>query len=191
MQALAEIEPLKSLRLEEVPRTQALYAALMKAHYDSAFRENISTVTMLNTTIGSSNYANGIAAACLAIGGPHAPLQQSMALLASDDPVGQAKQLMDHGVRVPGWGNSFIKGKPDGAWLEVDRLLSEDHPEIYSKIADVTKFLHKSGKLIFPNPSIYTAAVAIVLNLPPALSPYLFIAGRLNAWTELAGRHLA
>lgn len=189
MISLADIEPLKSLRVEEPPE-RALHAALMKAHDASARRENISTVTLLNAGIGSGNYANGIAAACLSIGGPHAPLQQSMALLMVDDPVGQAKMLMDHGLRVPGWGNSFVKGLPDEKWQEVDDLLRKHYPDLHGRIWDVTKFLHKSGKLVFPNPSIYTAACAMAFQMPPVLAPYLFIAGRLNAWTEMLGGRL-
>jgi hypothetical protein len=50
--------------------------------------------------------------------------------------------------------------------------------------------LHQSGKHLNPNPSAYTAAVAIVVGLPAPLTPYLFIAARLDSWCNLAGRIL-
>ena len=170
--------------------TDSLQLALSKAHDISARRQNMSTVAMVNAAIGSGSYANGIAAACLSVGGVHAPLAESMALLSLDDPVAKVKQLLAAGSRVPGWGNSFIKGKPDPDWLEVDRMLAADWPDLYSKIADVTKFLHKNGKQVFPNPSTYTAAVALLVGMQPKLAAYLFIAGRLRAWTEIIGGHL-
>jgi citrate synthase len=114
-----------------------------------------------------------------------------MALLSNEDAVGAAASLINAGMRVPGWGNSFIKDGPDSGWAEVDRVLLEHYLETHAKIVGVTEFLHARRKKIFPNPSIYTAATALILGLPPVLAPYLFIAGRLNAWTDLIGRNIA
>lgn len=200
MQSLVEIEPLKSLAVG-VPcfwrdellseHDQRLLNALDAAHHASVFRDNMSTTSLLNAGVGSGNYANGIAAACLSIGGPHAPLAQSMALLSAHDPRQLASQIMADGGKVPGWGNSFIKGKPDPAWTDVDEQLKLVAPKLHETIAAITDLMHESSKTVWPNPSIYTAAVAIHIGVPPSIAPYLFIAGRLNAWTELLGRHLA
>lgn len=165
----------------------ALLTLLFAAHDESARRDNASTVAMLHAGVGSGRYMNGIAAALLSIGGVHAPLAESMALLAADDPTGEAKRLMNAGFKVPGWGNSFHRGKPDPAWVPLDDLLWKLFPDYADRIAGITKMLHKAGKNVFPNPSIYTAATALIIGLSPVFAPYLFVRGRLDAWSEILG----
>jgi citrate synthase len=54
-----------------------------------------------------------------------------------------------------------------------------------TKIADVTSAIWEEGKTLFPNPSAYTAAVALHIELPSEFTPYLFVAARLSAWTGI------
>lgn len=165
-----------------------LFHALMRAHHMSAQRANISSATVVNTAVGSGNYANALAAAILTIGGKHAPLEASMRLLDSAEPLYEAESMIDCGERIPGWGNSFVKGAKDEIWLEVDEMLeATQYAEI---IGDITSVLHSKKKLIYPNPSIYTAACALQLQAPACIAPYFFIYGRLVAWSHLAFEQL-
>ena len=58
--------------------------------------------------------------------------------------------------------------------------------EFADKIDAITRYLHEKEKNIFPNPSTYTAACAIILKVPTDVAPYLLILGRLGGWSALA-----
>ena len=157
--------------VEEIELLNELHAA----HAISAFRNNASSVAVANSAAGSGNYFQAIAAALMMLGGVHGPLLQSYDLLAGKSFTGTQ----------PGWGNSFVKGEPDAAWSKVDLLLEKNWPSIYSVIYLKTKELHDLGKKIYPNPSIYTAAVAHAIKLPRDVVPILFIRSRLEAWSDI------
>lgn len=168
-------------REEELTQAeQMLVALLYTAHQKSTFRNNISTNVAINSAVGSGGYCNGIAAAILTLGGVHAPLLQGIEFLNGivETPL---KSLP--GGKVPGWGNSFIKGEKDPDWLEVDAKIKELHPQLYSRIEGVTNMLHKAGKEIYPNPGCYTAATAIILRMPAPIAPFLFVSARLEPWS--------
>lgn len=164
---------------------QMLLNALLAAHDQAARRENASSVTLRVAFAGSGSYTSALAAALNALGGPHAPLVETYELLASEAPVMAATDILMRGGRVPGWGNSFIKRVPDPLFAEVADLLKEHWPEVNITLSGITDCLWRCEKLIFPNPSAWTAAAALVLGLPAELAPFLFVAGRLSAWTEL------
>lgn len=123
-------------------------------------------------------------AAMLTLGGLHAPLLQTYDLLVQDDPLSTVNHLIEHGRRVPGWGNSLVKGRPDPLWEECALALSDASPSVHNTIADITQCLHACGKLVYPNASCLTAACAIALNLQRSVLPYLLLNGRLKAWTS-------
>ena len=152
-----------------------LVSELHAAHLVSSFRNNVSSVAVANSALGSGNYFQAIASGLLALGGLHGPLIQSYDLLSGHKFDGNQ----------PGWGNSFVKGVPDEAWIKVDSLLKEHWPVIHSKIESTTNALHSNGKLVFPNPSIYTAAVGHAIGLPREVVPILFVSSRLEAWSEI------
>jgi citrate synthase len=108
-----------------------------------------------------------------------------MRLLSDSSPVGLAVKLLDEGKRVPGWGNSFIKG-PDSTFARVDQRLREMVPLTMERVDKITAFLHECGRVLYPNPSTYTAACALALGIPERIVPYLLIMGRLEAWTALS-----
>lgn len=166
-----------------------LLTAVLAAHANSCARQNISSQTVINTAAGSGDYTKAIAGAILTIGGLHAPLRETMALLNQppSDIAASVRLCLANGWKVPGWGNSFEKGAIDQVWLEVDALI-QTSDRWYHAVNEVTEILHDSGKLIYPNPSAYTAICALEIGLPSALAPYLFIAGRLGAWTSLVGK---
>lgn len=177
MKPFWRVEPLTN-------QEQQLLDAALLAHSRSAGRGNISGQVALMASIGSGNYTASLCAAMLTTGGVHAPLVQTHNLLNGNSEV-EAKRLLDSGSKVPGWGNSFIKGKKDDLWLEVDQIICEHFHSHWMNLESVTALVHKNGKQVFPNPSAYTAITAIILKIPAGLSPWIFFAGRLNSWSGL------
>lgn len=163
-----------------------LVDALMKAHNKSCFRPNVSSETVLSTAEGSGSLTMSLAAALLTTGSKHAPIYDTIMFLSLDDPAQEVKRILEAGNKVPGWGGHFQKARPDPIWAGVDAALLDYNQSLHAKICSVTEILGKHRKHIFPNPSCYTAAVAITLQMPPALGVYLFIIGRLGGWCQLA-----
>jgi citrate synthase len=162
-------------------KQQALLTAVLEAHAASATRNSISTNVCLNVGFGSGDYCKAMAAAILSIGDAHAPLDKVMEYLS------KARSLRPTGLQtdsiIPGWGNSFVKGH-DPVWNEVRGLLSSGWPDLWQLIESTTEALHARGKPVFPNPACYTAACAIILNIPKEVAAWIFIEGRLRAWTD-------
>jgi citrate synthase len=169
---------------------RVLLDALFLAHHRSAWRENPSSVTVLNAASGSGDLSKAIAAALLTLGAKHAPLEATVRFLAEERPDLQVPVILSHKGKVPGWGGTFQKDGHDPIWMEVAQLLVNHWPLIEDKVDSVTHALLERGKHLYPNPSAYTACVALALGLPAQLAPYLFIAARLSAWTQLAAGYL-
>ena len=157
---------------------------LTLAHEASAQRQNISTFTFQNVAQGSGDYTRGLAAALLSLGGIHAPLEQTMELLRDARADATAADMVDSGLLVPGWGNSFVKGMKDPLWIHVDAALHKDFEPLWDRLESVTAVLHGMDVMIYPNPSAYTAAAALAVGLPDHLAAYLFVVGRLDGWTS-------
>jgi citrate synthase len=170
---------------------ESLLKLLFEAHRLSSFRPNISSVSVVNAAIGSGSIAKAIAAAILTLGGKHAPLEQTYLFLSLEDPAAQVQALLARGEKVPGWGGSFQKDGVDPIWEPVRLALAAQCAALSQKLDEVTAALHRQGKVIYPNPSAYTAAVALALEVPPSLSVYLFISARLDAWANIAFNELA
>lgn len=169
----------------------ALLRAVFCAHAASSQRDNVSAQTVQLAALGSGDYTKAIAAGLLTLGGIHAPLADTMRLLQNTDPTPRTREILAKGRRVPGWGSSFHKGEPDPLWTEVDEALVEHFPGMAGRISAVTQCLHDNGKVLYPNPSAYTAAAALIVRLPRNIAPYLFLAGRLDGWSQLIQRTLA
>src|SRR5512135_1273117 len=105
---------------EALTRAEAqLLAAVMEAHRRSCFRGNLSTHAALVAYGGSGDYCKAIAGALMSLGGMHAPLLFLKGPFVEEE----AERLVLSKMRVPGWGNSFVKGQKDPLWLVVDSLL--------------------------------------------------------------------
>lgn len=161
-----------------------LLDALYKAHAEVALRANPSLTALTLTASGSASYFNAIASALLTLGGLHGPLTATFDLLASEDPLGEVDARLAAGYRIPGWGNSFHKGEVEPAFRPVAKLLQEVCPELGEKIDLITKHIHGRGLNIYPNPSTYTAATAIVVGLPREAVGMLVIQARIIPWTS-------
>lgn len=155
----------------------------LDAHSQSVHRDNISTAVLRNAAVGSLSFSTAIAAALCSIGGIHAPLLQSFYFLQR--PMSEIEQHLELGHFVPGWGNSFEKQGIDPLWQPVADYIAQNFPELGQKIEGITLSLHNHGKQIYVNPSSLTAAVAIILDIPPEIVCWLFIQGRLSGWAQV------
>lgn len=162
-----------------------LLCKVKQAHYDSSFRNSLSKQCVEMAALGSGDYVKSITAGLMTLGGLHAPLAPTMEFLALHRPADLVEEIVQAKERVPGWGNSFIKGMPDASWHEVDVHIGLYWPEMYENIIAVTEALEKQGYHLFPNPACYTAATALIIKMPASISPIMFISGRLAAWSEI------
>jgi citrate synthase len=165
---------------------QALLDAVISAHHNSSMRPNCSSVGFEAAATGAGRFENAVAAAILTTGGAHAPLLQTCRALELPDDVltEQIEVAVLNGELVPGWGNSFHKGVPDPIWVPVHEILQQSFPAMAKKLDVGTRALHRMGKDVYPNPSAYTAAAALVLGIPPETAGWIFIVGRLGAWAQ-------
>lgn len=164
--------------------TTPLLEALYAAHDAVALRGNLSHQSLALSAIGSGDYFKAISAALLTLGGVHAPLWPTYQLLSTPNPVEHIQRLVGMGRKVPGWGNSFIKGEPDPDWHVCATMLEQENRDLSGKISMMTAALHALKKPIYPNPSCYTAAVAIHYQLDIDAVGELLVRGRLSAWTR-------
>ena len=167
------------------PDEQQLVDELLAGHADAARRQNISTEVMKAAYVGSGNFNQAIAAAICTLGGMHAPILQAWDVLKRENGAGI---YIGEGNKVAGWGNSFIKGKPDNTWYFVNNTLKVVNPDLAWLIDQDTKLLHELGKNIYPNAACYTAATAITIGMPKEISPVLVHYGRVLAWAEILYR---
>lgn len=166
---------------ELTPPEQRLVAALYAAHAACVHRENCSTMALIQAAGGSRSLTQSYIAALATLGEIHGPIEDAYKFLAWD---GSWKDGFILG-KISGWGNSFIKGRIDDAFLPVDQILEAQFPRSHSRLREITDALHARGNNVFPNPAAYTAAVALVLNMPRHLAPMLFVQARLEAWASV------
>lgn len=177
----------------ETPLTEEeaeLYNLVIAAHARSAQRGNPSSEAVALAAVGSNDYFKSLAAGLMTLGGLHGPIIQTAQFLAVPNIQLEASERLNHGQKIPGWGNSFIKGRRDDLWSEVDVCLKELFVDMHLRFGMVTEMLHVRGKDIYPNPSAYTAGASLLLGLPAPLSAFLLVAGRLAAWSQIAGQFL-
>jgi citrate synthase len=168
------------------PDENTLVNELFSAHQKSCFRENVSSVVFANTMAVTDDFGKSVAAAILTTGEKHAPIKQTIWFLTQPHPEEAVENMLSNNQKIPGWGGTFQKFGRDPIWKNMDRLISELHPELSKKLVAVTDVLILHGKTIYPNPSAYTACVAIAIAMPPGVASYLFIAGRLTGWAQIA-----
>ena len=155
------------------------------AHIQSAYRNNVSSNVCSTIAIASESYTNSIIGAIASLGAKHGPIEDAYDFLIGENPPEMATIIAKMGGKIPGWGNSFIKGEHDPFWLPVREALAQFYPSAANLIDMVTESLHDAGKQLYPNPACYTAMTAILVELPKTAASYLFIKSRLDAWTEI------
>jgi citrate synthase len=163
---------------------------LMSAHYRSCFRDNASSLAVANAARSSGELTKAITAGLASLGGKHAPIEGTVRLLSANDVEAEVDKYFALGQKVPGWGGTFQQDDRDPLWITVDQMIHADWPELGNRLDAITRLLHSKGKIIFPNPSAYTACAAIIMGLSPRLAPMLFLRGRMNGWYEIAAKYL-
>lgn len=168
----------------------SLFDALMKAHYQSCFRENASSMAVANAAAGSGDLTKAIAAALMTVGAKHAPLESTVRFLSLDHPEQAVSTYLAKNEKVPGWGGTFQRDTRDPIWIPVEEELRAGWPEFTKKLDEVTSALHYHDKHVYPNPSAYTACAALILGVPARMASAFFIRGRIAGWCEIAARYL-
>lgn len=131
------------------------------------------------------SYTQAIAAGLMTLGERHGPIVQTYRYLHSLKPPAEVYASLPRSGRMYGWGSSFVRRRHDPIWADVrERIMGED-TELSERIEATTVVLHNAGKFIFPNAACWSAAVAITLGMPPHVSPWLFVQGRLDAWSGI------
>lgn len=166
---------------------QRLITAVVAAHVAGTLRTNPSTVIIQQACLGNGgDYCSTIAAAILSLGGPHGPVVAVYDLLAQPDPGVEAQRMLDNGEKVPGWGNSFVKGEMDPR-LNAAMDLLKQHP-VYEKIQAVQKVM--DAKNLYPNPGCVTAAADLALGIPRESAVWLGLQARIPVWTAIFQREV-
>lgn len=167
------------------PAENALLTALWDAHQAVAMRGNASGEAFRTAYAGSGDYTKALSGALATLGAKHGPIVETVRTLDSmNEPTNVIRLCGIYGKRIPGWGNSLVKGRNDPDFLRVRDHITNMNQKLVERIDAITGALHAQGKHIYPNPSCWTAAVAITVGLPAELSPYLFIAARLPVWSR-------
>lgn len=164
------------------PEEERLTQRLYEAHAKCVYRDNCSTAALVQAAGGSRSLTQGYIAALASLGEMHGPIEGAMEVIET---VQKGEVTFSSLWKLPGWGNSFIKGRIDDAFLPVDQVLEAHFPRTHSRIREITDTLHARGKHVFPNPAAYTACVAIVLQMPRHLAPMLFVQARLEPWASV------
>ena len=160
-------------------------AAVAQAHLDAARRDNASTqFLMASYSTNGQDVLRSVTAAIGTMGGAHAPIVATYQLLQGDTE-DIARKMLAMQIRVPGYGNSFVKDSPDPIWKEAHEKLEETAPDLFEKVLAGRAALNAVGKDLHPNAAIYTAALALIMQVPMRLSPMLVVELRASAWREI------
>lgn len=157
------------------PDEDRILCALAKAHQGVALRNNASAQAFRTSFAASGQYTNAVIGALSTLGWPHGPVAEAMRYLKDPSPENMVRG------KYPGWGNAFIRGRHDPAFLPVREALSGTAigATVEALSAPIEKHIG-----IYPNPACWTAAVAIHVGIPEEVSPYLFVAARLPMWSR-------
>lgn len=163
--------------------SRELLKALFLAHQRAAIGQNASCVNFLNAINGSGQLMPAICAALLTTGGRHAPVLKARELLQKPY---LANEILDSGLKVPGFGHSIFKDQTDPAFLPVTSRINDVN--LLNRITDIKEtIIENTGHTLYPNAAIITAAVAETLKLPPMMELWLFIVCRTYAWINALG----
>jgi citrate synthase len=132
----------------------------------------------------------GIASAILSLGGTHAPLADAREMYLRGNHFLISKKLSENSnYKVPGFGNSFFRDSVDPAWIPVDSFLKESFPLSRDKITQLKNDVElATGKRLFPNAALFTAAVCEICEIPIGMESSIFILSRLPIWMDYASR---
>lgn len=173
-----------------------LLDAVLEAHANCVERESgragervlpCSSAAVVNGWHGSRDYWKAIGSGLMSLGEVHGPVAQAMEFLGTEgaEITERVRRILREGGKVPGFGNGFVKGRPDPMWFGVDDALHEAAPEVWERVNGVERALLDNGKCGFANPAGFTAGAALALGMPKEVAGWLFLQGRLAGWTKL------
>lgn len=164
---------------------QGLMQAVFKAHYKAALTNQCaSSVACINAFASSGNLSNGISSALMTVGTLHAPIAEARKIYETATQK-DVRGAMLRGDIVPGFGNSFFRVGIDPSWEGVARYIEANFPKMHGRIYDLTKWVQDSGKILYPNAALYSAAAASECRVKHGAEIALFALARIPAWTEL------
>ncbi len=180
-----QIESLFPFAKNLTPKSVRLLELVMQAHSTAAFvNANTSTVAAVNSYFGSQSISQAICSAILATGKVHGPVTDARMLLDSPHPALYATTLLESGLKVPGFGNSFFKDRQDPAWLPVEFAVRYEFDSAHEKINVVSEVLRNHGKASIPNAAMWTAVAASECGFPVGTEPSIFIVSRIGSWVS-------
>lgn len=165
------------------PKIASLIECCIDCHQQAALKNpNASSAAYQNALMGSGNVENGIASAILTLGKNHGPISEARVVFVewSRHEFG----IVNDGYKVPGFGNSFFRGRIDPSFEPLDTLLRCDFSHLSNRIDELTKWM-QAYKPLYPNAAMYTAAVCHAAKIKPGLESALFIMARIPAWINL------
>lgn len=166
------------------PETTRLLQLVTRAHQRAATQNaNASSALVRVYADLGKPFPEAVAAACLSLGGVHAPVTQTREVLTAwtDERVQQHLAL---GGRVPGFGNSFYGETPDPAWKAVDEALRAEGR--MDRADAIEGQIHEARGRRFPvNAAGYTALCCEVLGIPWGVEALLVLSGRLQVWARI------
>lgn len=171
--------------MNEVKKVSELQRAVYAAHFKAAMRDNVSTSVLRTAFCSNGNNINqAVIAAVATLGGLHGPILQAHQLLAMPrkECLEEVEGMLDAGLRVPGWGSSFVKETADPDWSDVDQALEAANFPLFETLRKVSRLMASRDKRLYPNPAAYTACLGICMGLSSSLSPILFLEARAPAW---------
>lgn len=162
-----------------------LLRLLFEAHAKTALEnENASTFACMNAGIVTGRLENGIASAILTLGGHHAPISKTRTVL-DYWVLADVEHAISMDKFIPGFGNAFYKDSIDPAWSGVDNRLRECYPEMHGRIMQLQEWVNKTtGKTLYPNAAIYTAAVCDIIGVLEGTEVALLMLARIPVWTK-------
>jgi len=169
---------------EPTPEAQELLDAVLAAHRQSCLdNQNLSAEVAKAVWQGSGDVPKAIAAAFLSTGLAHAPVAEARQLWVNATPEQLTKAVKD-GVKIPGWGNSFFRGRMDPAWEPVMEVLVRNYHTEANRLVDLTRGVWAGGKKLYPNAAILTGITCEILGVQPGREIGLFMISRMSAILE-------
>lgn len=153
------------------------------AHFRSA-RANQALSSVAAKLARQGNPTNPwapIIGALSTLGEVHGPLARARDAWEMDDEAFTA--LRDSGVTVPGFGNHFFRESSDPEWNLWQLFLAENFPDAARKLVARSKMMREKRPHLFPNPAMFTAVTADVLEIPRGLEHLIVLYGRIPAWS--------
>jgi hypothetical protein len=177
---------LAGLVADDIPDNAAtLLGLLLDAHQRAARdNQNASTLAFVLALQGSASFHQAVAAAAMTMGERHAPIRQARTVFESATPEWIAQQIKT-GARIPGFGNSFHRGRVDPAFDDVYRYLSLHFQQEFMRLATLTSAVWDSGRKVYPNAAMFTAMVCTIIGFPHGPEDMLFLMARMPVWASI------